>query len=161
VAMAGNGTSALVMPTELGFQAPKFPRLITNDDKEGHRTTVSPLTDPELRRRVIGFARAAFLAAGIEDYARGDFILFRDTLYAIEVNGQAMLPDRWFEACATDAGLDEEGYLAAVFMAAMERHRAAGNARLSPPPALSSLVPEPARSRLIGGMAAGKDSPWA
>lgn len=148
VATVGNGESALIMPVELGFKQPKAVRLITNDDKEGHRTVVTALPAGELRDGIISFARKAFLAAGIRDYARGDFLMDAGGFHAIEINGQAMIPDRWFEACARDAGLDERGYVAAIFLAAMERHRSAGLLSLAPPAALAALVPEPVRTRL-------------
>jgi D-alanine-D-alanine ligase len=125
-AWVGNGRHALVMPAEIRFKIPKAVRVISNGDKDEHRTLATALEPGAERDRVSSFARRAFEAAGIEDYARGDFLMSGGELYAIEVNGQAMIPDRWFEACAKGSGLGDERYLAALFLAAIERCRAAG-----------------------------------
>ncbi|MCX7024785.1 MAG: hypothetical protein NT080_09220 [Spirochaetes bacterium] len=121
VAMIGNGDRSLVMPAELTFREPTLFPVITTDDKDGQRTLAVPVEDPALSAKVSAFARSAFAIAGVRDYARGDFILSGGELYAIEVNGQPMVPDSWFAACSRGAGLGEEAYLNAIVLAAAER----------------------------------------
>jgi len=126
VAMIGSGEAALVLPVEIELLGPRKVRLVTNEDKDGHRTAARRVADGGLEAAVAAFARRAFAAAGVRDYSRCDVILAGGELYAIEVNGQPMVPDLWFEACAAGAGLDEEGYLAALVLAALARLRAEG-----------------------------------
>jgi hypothetical protein len=42
-------------------------------------------------------------------------------IYAIEINGQPMVPDRWFAACARTKNLDDDQYLNAIFWAGLVR----------------------------------------
>jgi hypothetical protein len=42
-------------------------------------------------------------------------------LFAIEINGQPMVPDRWFEACASCADLGPDNYPVAIVLAAVAR----------------------------------------
>jgi len=126
VAMIGSGDAMAAMPAEIVFAAPKAVRVVTNEDKDGHRTKALPIADAGLRTEVERFALAAFRAAGVRDYARSDLIMAGGALYAIEINGQPMVPDLWFEACAAGYGLDEAGYLNAIVGAALERTRGKG-----------------------------------
>jgi len=129
VAMIGSGDEMTAMPAEIVLVAPKAVRLVTNEDKDGHRTKALPIADTRLRAEVERFALAAFRAAGVRDYARCDLIMVGGELYAIEINGQPMVPDLWFEACAAGAGgdgFDEAGYLNAIVRSALQRPRGKG-----------------------------------
>jgi D-alanine-D-alanine ligase len=122
VALVGQPSGGLVLPLEI-FLPPghRFP-LVSELDKEAHRTIPRPLPEGGFREELVAFARRAFEVAGVRDYARMDLILAEGQLWAIEVNGQPMLPDRWFQACAADAGLGES-YLTAILEAAIVRNR--------------------------------------
>lgn len=150
VAMLGNGPHALVLPAELRFRETVDPPLITTGDKDGHRTRALPVGDVELSAGLVAFARRAFAAAGVRDYARGDFILSNGRLYAIEVNGQPMVPDAWFEACARGFGLDERGYLVAIVLAALARLAASGRRLSVDAAALRLALGDEAFERMVG-----------
>jgi len=151
VALIGSGDGALVLPAEIELAAPKAVRVITTADKDGHRTVARPVADPALRRAVADFARRAFAAAGVRDYSRFDLIMAGGELYAIEINGQPMVPDAWFAACASGAGLDEAGYLNAIALAALARAAREGRAAARAPDALRELIPRAAYEALDGG----------
>ncbi|MCX7776023.1 MAG: hypothetical protein N2067_07990 [Spirochaetaceae bacterium] len=127
------------MPMRLGFAVPKTHHLITAEDKDRHRTVITPL-QPELYEAAARFAAEAFRAAGVRDYARGDFFFAGGAFHAIEINGQPMIPDRWFEGCARFSGLGEAQYLVGIVAAGWERLRREG--RLQEP------LPEGARALL-------------
>lgn len=150
VAMIGSPGRMLVMPAELGFKVPRFPPLITNEDKDGHCTCATAIEDPAILKAVADFARTALMAAGVRDYARCDMVFADGCFQAIEINGQPMVPDRWFESCAQNAGLDESAYLCAILLAAIVRYAKEGHGRLIPPPGMASLIPEPFHSFIIG-----------
>ena len=120
-AMIGSGTRMLVMPAEIRLLEPKAVRVVTTGDKDGHRTAAVPVEDPALRARVADFAAACFRAAGVRDYSRCDMLLSAGELHAIEINGQPMVPDRWFETCSSGAGLGGGAYLPALVLAALLR----------------------------------------
>ncbi|MGB4572530.1 MAG: hypothetical protein WBH97_06870 [Rectinemataceae bacterium] len=141
VSMMGSGEAMVVMPAELVFAQPKRLRVITNEDKEESRTRAIPITDGFLHAAVVSFAKRAFRVAGVRDYARCDMALACGNLTAIEVNGQPMVPDSWFESCAKHRGLDENQYLAAIAFAAMERHRAEGISRRPVPHEMERVLP--------------------
>ncbi|MEJ5183905.1 MAG: hypothetical protein WHT81_02155 [Rectinemataceae bacterium] len=127
------------MPMRLGFAMPKQHHLITAEDKDRHRTVITPL-QPELYEAAARFAAEAFRAAGVRDYARGDFFFAGGAFHAIEINGQPMIPDRWFEGCARFSGLGEAQYLVGIVAAGWERLTREG--RLHEP------LPEGARALL-------------
>jgi len=81
-----------------------------------------PVNDPILRCELIAFASQAFLSAGVQDYARCDILAAEGRYYAIEINGQPMLPDKWFDACAAGAGLTQAAYLQAILNSALNRN---------------------------------------
>lgn len=132
--------SMVCMPMRLGFSEPKSRHLITAEDKDRHKTMISAL-DPEFREKAARFAEEAFMAAHIRDYARGDFFYAGGAFHAIEINGQPMIPDRWFEGCATFSGLSEANYLAGIVAAGWDRLVREG--RLHEP------LPEGARALLL------------
>lgn len=146
-AMIGNGPGAIVSAVQVGKLAPG-PGLITEAEKNGHLTQVTPISDPKTKKAVERLARRAFACAGARDYARCDILLHEGRLYAIELNGQPMVPDPWFAACAMEAGLDPMHYLRAIVLAAIVRITARGEALLRIPLAMARTIPEPAFSRL-------------
>jgi D-alanine-D-alanine ligase len=147
-AMIGNGEKALVGATEI-VKHEGGEWVVTNDAKDGHRTMVEPIADRKLRGKVERFAHRAFMAAAVRDYARCDIILEGGRLSAIELNGQPMVPDRWFEACAAGAGLDARQYLRAIVLAGMARVSREGQSFLRIPPRLAASLPEAVVKRLV------------
>jgi D-alanine-D-alanine ligase-like ATP-grasp enzyme len=104
--MIGNGDQMILMPCEIVFKAPKALRVITTRDKDKHHTQAIPVDDLELCEELWEMAIQAFRVAGVRDYSRFDVIYAGGKFYAIEINGQPMVPDMWFEACARGVGLD-------------------------------------------------------
>jgi D-alanine-D-alanine ligase-like ATP-grasp enzyme len=141
VAMVGEGRRMLLMPAEIVFKKPSFPRLVTTRDKDGHRTRAMPVGDQDLRKELLPFAHKVFLSGRVRDYARCDILQVRDTFYAIEINGQPMVPDLWFENCAKDAGLDENQYIQAIFLAGIARNIQKGMKHIFIPTALKNALP--------------------
>jgi hypothetical protein len=43
-------------------------------------------------------------------------------LEVIEVNGQPMIPDMWFDACAQTIGMNRRDYCLAIFYAGLKRY---------------------------------------
>jgi len=64
----------------------------------------------------------AFHVAEVRDYSRLDVIYAGGKFYAIEINGQPMVTDKWFEACARGVGLDEAQSLNAIFLSGIARN---------------------------------------
>jgi D-alanine-D-alanine ligase len=140
VAMIGSGTRALISAVEI--LKPSGPTgIVTQDDKDGHRTEPKPIEDGRLRTRVENLARRAFAAAGVRDYSRCDIIQHGGKLYAIEINGQPMVPDRWFEACGKGLGLDSQQYLQAIILAGIGGNARLGHAFIPVPPSLVRALP--------------------
>jgi D-alanine-D-alanine ligase-like ATP-grasp enzyme len=110
------------MPARVNLAQPKRFHLITTDDKDGNRTFLSPL-DPEMAASFVSFAQKAFETAGVRDYARGDFFFADGKLWAIEINGQPMIPDRWFKGAVQFVGLSEAQYLVGIVAAGYRRLR--------------------------------------
>lgn len=121
VAMVGN-QHRLVMPAEICLNIEKKIRVVTTADKDDHHTRAVPVDDPILRCELIAFASQAFLSAGVQDYARCDILAAEGRYYAIEINGQPMLPDKWFDTCAAGAGLTQSAYLQAILNSALSRN---------------------------------------
>jgi D-alanine-D-alanine ligase-like ATP-grasp enzyme len=140
-AMIKGTESMQCMPAQIGFAQPKRFHLITTDDKDGHRTFMNPLK-PKMAGLFVPFARRAFESAGVRDYARGDFFFADGKLWAIEINGQPMIPDRWFEGAVRFAGLSEAQYLVGIVAAGYRRFRSGG--RIEEP------LPEGAHALLKG-----------
>ena len=133
VAMIGGNDQMLVMPAEITLKDRAIPRLITTRDKEKHRTQAIAVRDPIEKAKIIQFARKAFIAAGVRDYSRCDILLADNTLFAVEINGLPMVPDRWFQECAADAGMDEVQYINAIVLAGIVRNMFQGNSKLQIP----------------------------
>lgn len=147
VAMIGNGERAIVSAVEI-VKPEGGEWIVTNAAKDGHHTRVEPIADRKLRGKVERFAHRALMAAGARDYARCDIILEGGTLAAIELNGQPMVPDRWFETCAAAAGLDSRQYLRAIVLAGMARISGEGQSFMRIPPQLAASLPESIVKRL-------------
>ena len=120
-ACVGNGPERLLMPAELVFLKPEGLRVITTRDKDGDRTEARALADGAMREAAKAFAGQALASTGVRDYSRCDIAFAGGKFWAIEVNGQPMIPDPWFESCARHAGLDEKEYIRAILDAAIRR----------------------------------------
>lgn len=116
-----NGERRLILPAELVFKAKRHIPVITTADKDGETVEARALEDAEMLDAARAFAGKALAATGVRDYARCDLAFAAGRFWAIEVNGQPMVPDPWFEACARGAGLDERGYVEAIVESALER----------------------------------------
>lgn len=121
IAMIGNDRQ-LILPVEIQLLVQKDVRVVTTIDKDEHHTQAVPVTDPRLRSDLIAFASQAFLSAGVRDYARCDVLMAGGKFYAIEINGQPMLPDKWFDTCAAGGGLTQYAYLQIILQAALQRY---------------------------------------
>ena len=139
VAMIGSPEGDLVMPAEIRLKQPRKRRVITTQDKEGHNTLAVPVTDSPFRAQLCAFARKAFQAAGVRDYARCDILQAGGKLHALEINGQPMVPDAWFGACAQGAGLNTHQYLNAIFLVGIARLIREGHELLIPQPMVDML----------------------
>ena len=138
-AMIGGPGSMRLMPAQVVLAHSKKHHPITTEDKDQNRTKLLPLS-PELRGKVIDFARRAFEVAGVRDYARGDFFFANGQLWAIEVNGQPMVPDRWFAGAAAFDGLTEEQYLVGIVAAGYQRLKAEGRIQVPFPEEANELM---------------------
>jgi D-alanine-D-alanine ligase-like ATP-grasp enzyme len=140
VAMIGNGESRLILPAEIMLLRETKLRVVTTRDKDRHLTRAQPLCDWELAHRLTDLARRAFQSARVRDYARCDFLYAHGDLFAIEINGQPMLPDKWFEACTRGVGLNGLETVQAVMLAAIQRNIAEGYGYLKVPRGLLPLL---------------------
>jgi hypothetical protein len=59
-----------------------------------------------------------------------------------------MVPDRWFEACCAEAGLDEAQYLNAIVLAGIVSNIQDGTTFVSIPNEMNHLLPAPILSKL-------------
>lgn len=152
VAMIGNGTNKILMPAQIKLKVKKEHRLITTRDKEEHKTTATPVVDEKLKAKLIEFANRAFEIAGVRDYARCDLMMIDDSLYAIEINGLPMIPDKWFEVCASGAGLNATQYILAIILAGIVRNIKSGIGNLEIPDEIRENLPVQIFNTLIKGM---------
>jgi D-alanine-D-alanine ligase-like ATP-grasp enzyme len=114
--------------------------LITEGEKDEETIVARPVGDGPLSRRISKAARRAFILADSRDYARCDFLLHEGRLYAIEVNGQPMIPDPWFEAGARASGLASTAYVSAIVMAGAYRAARTGLAFVPIPSGLEEAL---------------------
>lgn len=126
VALIGSGEQKLLLPAEIRLKIRKRVRLVTTADKDQHRTQAVPIRDEILRKKLSSFANKAFTSAGIRDYARLDVLSVNGQLYAIEINGLPMIPDKWFETCAKSMPMQDNQYLNAIFLSSIIRARSEG-----------------------------------
>jgi D-alanine-D-alanine ligase len=141
VALIGNKSRRLILPCEIVLQPDNGYRVITTADKDGHRTQTYAVSNQALYNRLVALAEKAFDIAGIRDYARFDVLYSEEHLYAIEINGQPMVPDRWFEACARGGGLEVEQYLNAIYLAGITRNRQHEFHLLQAPGKMAKAIP--------------------
>lgn len=143
VAWIGNGDSALIMPAEIHLAIESPAPVISTQVKDAHLTRTSQVEDDTLWKEILDFSRQAFTVAGIRDYARLDLIHANGQIHAIEINGQPMIPDRWFEACAFNVGLNQEQYINSIFLAGIVRLIHAGWIGLKIPENMEKIIPRP------------------
>jgi D-alanine-D-alanine ligase-like ATP-grasp enzyme len=124
--MTGNGPERRIMAARILLQDPGDAPIVTTEDKNSNRARAISIEDEDLKARVEACASAAFISAGMRDYARCDLALSDGIVYALEINGQPMVPDTWFSACVRYAGMEEDEYLMAIMKAAMKRAADAG-----------------------------------
>jgi D-alanine-D-alanine ligase len=149
VAMIGNGEQKILMPAEIFLLRKHKVRIITTEDKDRHFTRALPVKNEELKERLIALATRAFKAAGVCDYSRCDIIYSQGQLYATEINGKPMMPDKWFEACSRGAGLDPSQYVNAIFLAAIARNMERSGSHLAIPLEMKALFPTSIYNRLL------------
>lgn len=147
VAMIGNGQKALIAPVEIKKADPAA-KVISESDKAGRATEPVPIEDERMRDRVRCLAQRIFLVSGARDYARCDLLYHEGKLYGIELNGQPMLPDPWFGACALGLGLDETQYVNAIALAGIVGNAQTGHAYITEPRELMKLLPPSIIERL-------------
>jgi hypothetical protein len=138
--MIGNGGQMILMPCEIVFKVPKPLRIITTRDKDEHRTRAIPVDDLELCEELCELTIRAFHVAWGRDCSRLDVIYAGGKFYAIEINGQPMVPDMWFEACARGVGLDKGQYLNAIFLSGIGKNLRVGKQKKSIPSALKRVL---------------------
>lgn len=152
VAMIGNGKNKILMPAQIKLKVKKEHRLITTSDKEEHRTTATPVIDAALKGQLVEFAGRAFEIAGVRDYSRCDLMMIDGSLYAIEINGLPMIPDKWFEVCANGAGLNSTQYVLAILLAGIVRNMRSGIGKLEIPDEIRDNLPEEVFNTLTKGI---------
>jgi D-alanine-D-alanine ligase-like ATP-grasp enzyme len=148
VAMIGSGAGSIVSPIEI-IKSNKGSTVISEDDKENQRTRLKVIEDGDLKARIQQLARKVFLTSGARDYARCDIMLHDGSLYAIEMNGQPMVPDRWFKACSKEAGLNEIQYINAIALAGIVSNDKMGYTSISIPREMPRVLPSPIFERLV------------
>lgn len=150
IAMIGSGANRLLMPAEITLKQKKKVRIVTTLDKDNHQTQALPVTDASLRERIVSFAEAAFASANMRDYSRLDVLMANDRLYAIEINGLPMIPDLWFEVCASSQGLNPNQTILAIVLAGIQRAMRSGRGQLSVPEGIRQQLPPAVFDRLTG-----------
>ncbi len=148
VARIGNGKEALVLPMELSFAGDRKIRIVTNKEKVDALVMAKPVADEADRLALADLGRRAFESAGVRDYACCDIIMSGGRAWAIEVNGQPMLPDPWFDACANSADLDPKACILGIFAFSILRNLHEGRIASFPGLLLESL-PQSMRNRLV------------
>jgi len=143
VAMIGGGEGALMLPAEIVLGKPRPIRVVTSEDRDSGLAVARPVADPAERDRIGSFARRAFEAAGVRDYARCDLIDKGGELLALEVNAMPRMPDPWFDACASGAGLSPGQCAEAVVLAAVMREFRGREVLGQLIAATRPLIPEP------------------
>ena len=150
VAMIGNGRNRLLMPAEIILKMRKKIRIVTTEDKDSHLTQALTVQNPALFKKLVNFAKKPFACAGMRDYSRLDLIEADEKLYAIEINGLPMIPDKWFAVCARGVGLDSEQYINAIILAGIARVKKDRQRRLRVPPQMAQILPTPIYAMLMG-----------
>jgi len=145
VAMIGNGPKAIISPVEIKKAGSA---VISENDKEFQTANIRPVEDGRTKDSIQSLARKIFLSSGARDYSRCDILLHEGKLYAIEMNGQPMVPDQWFEACSREAGLDDVQYINAIALAGIASNAKTGHAYITIPREMARLLPRSVFERL-------------
>jgi D-alanine-D-alanine ligase-like ATP-grasp enzyme len=140
VAMIGNPPHRKVLPARIKLLVNHPYRIITTKDKMQHHTEALIVVNQERSLRVRRLAEAVFETVEARDYARCDLILAHGRLQVIEVNGQPMIPDLWFDACAESAGMSRSDYCLAILCSGLARALKAGVPSLPVPERLKPLM---------------------
>jgi len=122
VAMIGNDRHRYILPAEIKLLSKHPHRLITTDDKVHPKTLAIPVDEAGLTSRIRRLAEEVFDTIEARDYARCDLLYVKGKLLVIEVNGQPMIPDKWFDTCAQTIGMSRREYCLAIFYAGMSRY---------------------------------------
>jgi D-alanine-D-alanine ligase-like ATP-grasp enzyme len=155
IAMIGNGPHKLLLPCEILLNRKSGQRVVTTADKDEGGTKAFAVEDQVLRQTLVALAEKAFGVAGMRDYARLDVLYSNEQFYAIEINGQPMVPDRWFEACARGTWLDTDQYLNAIFLAGIVRNMQNGYEHLQIPGKMVEILPGNIYRRISRVVASG------
>jgi D-alanine-D-alanine ligase-like ATP-grasp enzyme len=147
VAMIGSGSKAIISPVEI-LKTVHDSAVISESDKESQTTRILSIDDARLKDKVKSLAQKVFMTSEARDYSRCDILLHEGKLYAIEMNGQPMVPDRWFEACSREAGLDEVQYINAIALAGITSNAKTGHAYISMPREMAKVLPIQVLERL-------------
>ncbi len=121
-AMIGNARQRLVLPVEIKLLSKHPHRLITTSDKMNHKTQAVTIEESGLTTRISRLADEVFELIEARDYARCDILYTNGKLQVIEVNGQPMIPDTWFDACARTIGMNRREYCLAILYSAIRRY---------------------------------------
>lgn len=122
-ALIGQPGRGQVLPVETVMDDIRRYRLVSGSVNAEEYSRVKPIEDVEFASKVVEFARKVFRCTGVCDYARCDMVYSNEQLFAISVNGQPLLPDRWFKTCASVGGFSEQEYIPAILLAAIKRNR--------------------------------------
>lgn len=142
VAMIGNPPSRKILPARIKSLGTHPYRIITTEDKMQHHTEALAVKDQERHGRVARLAATVFETIEARDYARCDLILAHGRLQVIEVNGQPMIPDLWFDVCAESAGMSRNDYCLSILCSSLARALKAGVPSLPIPEQLKPLMAE-------------------
>jgi len=107
---------------EIVLKRDKGPRIVTENDKNEAGTSATLLAADAFTESLRDFASRCLNESGLRDYARCDIIRAYGTFWAIEANGQPMMPDPWFDACAASIGLAPDEAVRRVFASALARN---------------------------------------
>lgn len=122
VAMIGNKDRMLLMPAEIELLQKEDIPVITTAHKNNRGTKATKINDYYFRKELVNLARKALMCVGIEDYGRCDMLYAGGQFFAIEVNGQPLMPDLRFDACALSIGLKREEYINTIFLSGLIRN---------------------------------------
>jgi D-alanine-D-alanine ligase-like ATP-grasp enzyme len=150
VGAIGNYDRTLMMPLELHIKKRTHAYFITDWDIARRRIVPTPVYDKALEDELKHFARTAYISAGVRDFARMDVIRSESAFYAIDIKSQPFVPDPLFDACAANAGLDQDQRTIAIFIAGFARLFREGSAFISIPSKMSSYLAKPFFSILYG-----------
>ena len=121
VTLIGTPQRGFVLPIGISYNDDRRTKVMTHEDNASQAIMAVPVEDVDQRRRLERFARDAFIKIEVRDYARCDIIEAGGELFVIDINAQPMVPDRWFEACASGGGMGPKEYPVAIILVAIAR----------------------------------------